>query len=334
MCSTTPTTVAKRLLEPFGWTCSCRPTAFWPGHARAASVSSTMMVCVPRVVVVEEAPGEQARAHRAEERRRDGTAVRRFALPVARGRLVVGIRRERAAAGQRQLRIRPTSVTPGTARRRSSICRSSASRASDVGYFAGRQRDPEGEHARGIEAGMHLLQRREAADRQSRADEQDERQCHLGDHEQAAQPHLRGGRGAGRAQRAIQVDAGGAEGGDETEEDCRQHARGGGKEQRGAVDLDRVEPRQVGGTEMASACVPARATSRLRSRTRRRRARGSRSPVAAAAARARRRARRGPPSRARARWRAPAGDAPRSRRRSAARTDRHEERARSPAARA
>ena len=77
-------------------TCSRLPTAFSPGHARAASVSSmTMRVLLRRVVLVEEASGQHPRAHRAEVAGRDVAAIGRLALPVARGRLVVGERRER-----------------------------------------------------------------------------------------------------------------------------------------------------------------------------------------------------------------------------------------------
>ena len=162
MCSTTPMTSAKLFGAPFGPTCSRLPTAFSPGHARAASVSSmTIRVLLRRVVLVEDAPGEQPRAHRAEVARRHVAAVGRLALPVARRRLVVGERRERAAAGQRQLR-READLGRRRGWRGSAPPSAGAARAASARseYFAIGSAMRNVSTPDGIEARADLLQRR------------------------------------------------------------------------------------------------------------------------------------------------------------------------------
>ena len=141
--------------------------------------------------------------------------------------------------------VKPTSVTPGIARSCSSIWRRNAARASGRRILRQRQRDAEGEHAGRIEPGPHLLERREAPDHQARADQQNERERHLGDHQHAAQAHLRHRRRSGGAQRTIEIEARGPQGGNEAEEQRRQRAGADGEEQHGAVDAHGVEARQV-----------------------------------------------------------------------------------------
>ena len=83
--------------------------------------------------------------------------------------------------------MKPTDSTPGWAASRSRRSRKKRAAAGAVRYFGLRYRNACGEHALGVEPGIDCAQRAETARHESRADEQYQRQRHLGDDEPVAQ---------------------------------------------------------------------------------------------------------------------------------------------------
>ena len=187
MCSTTPITSAKLFGVPFGPTWSRLPTAFSPGQARAASVSSMMIRFCCGVSWSSKNAARRAAACPCARKYagRHEPAVGGFALPVARRRLVVGEREQRAAAGQRQLR---GEADVGHAGDRAQLLLHLPQQRQPRGgvRILRRAAAPRGRCSTpyGSKPGPDLLQRDEAADHQAGADQQHERERHFADHQQ------------------------------------------------------------------------------------------------------------------------------------------------------
>ena len=106
----------------------------------------------------------------------------------------------------------------------------------------------------GAKAGRDTLQAHEAANQQSRADQQHQRECQFGDHQQAAQTVARGAEAAvalriaaARFERGVEVHVDGAEGGRQSKDQACQQRDAEGKGEDAAVDSDSLEARDVSG---------------------------------------------------------------------------------------
>jgi hypothetical protein len=85
MCSTTPMTSEKLFGLPLGPTCRALADGVLAGpRAGGECLVDDDRVLLRRVELVEDAPGQHARAHRPEVARRHVAAVGGLALPVAR----------------------------------------------------------------------------------------------------------------------------------------------------------------------------------------------------------------------------------------------------------
>ena len=141
----------------------------------------------------------------------------------------------------------PALRTPGSSssRRSSSLEPDPPVLGSGVGLR--RQRDLEGEHVVGVEAGLHLLQGEEAPDQQAGAHQEHDGERHLGQDEQLPHPPAVAGAAASAALQAlVGIGARGARRRQQAE-DHRGHAAGqGGEEEHGAVQLHVAQAREVG----------------------------------------------------------------------------------------
>ena len=144
---------------------------------------------------------------------------------------------------------RPTDVTPGTCAMRCAICScvralASFSLTSASGIVTRRVSTSSGLR----EAGLHLAHRLEGAHHQPRADQQDDRQGDLGDHERVARAVAFAAVARAAAaflERGRQPRAREAQHGNEAEEDTREERDAQREGQHDGVDADLVEARQV-----------------------------------------------------------------------------------------
>ena len=138
-CSTTPTTSAMLFASPVGPSWSCLPTAFCPGQACLASVSSiTITGGFP--TASSQVSVRPARRRVFMARRTAGETVRPSAVTLSQFRAVAssyanGEREPLPVSGSCE--VRPTWVTPGTWPRRRSSSRVNVRRLSGVGYRPG-----------------------------------------------------------------------------------------------------------------------------------------------------------------------------------------------------
>ena len=199
------------------------------------------------VALIEESAGEQSRAERAEIVRGRAAAISGCALPVAGSRLVVREGRQRAAAGEWQLRC---DADMRHARKLSNLLLHAADELGahfEPAVLRDRERHAEGQDVPGVESRTNLLQRDEASHHQSRTDQQHEREGHFRNHEHAAHADLRLRRGRIRPgpQRPVHVDAGGAQRRDEAERERRRGGDADSKQQNVRVDPDGIHTGQV-----------------------------------------------------------------------------------------
>ena len=248
------------------------------------------------------------------------------------GRPIVGVRRRR---GRPAVDVEPSRAVAGRQRQPAGGAdRLDAGNRADGGHGAieerdllrrrgvsrGRQAERQRHEMIGVEAGRHALQLDQAPDRQSRADEEHEREGDLRRDERRARALLAGAARTARRSLQVVVDVRvqGLARGRETEEQPRAGGHREAEQQDG-----RVHAHVAGHAEIARAERDERPDQPHREaacRRRRRRARAARSRPAAArrCAAGSRRARSGPRFPAAAPSRAPAADRTRSRPRSAA----------------